>query len=322
MNFFSVFLTQRRRGAERNIIVLVCFFFIGLALHAQTVPIRYAIMPENPRPGEPVTIGIHEGGRAGTAVLVSEGHRLAKAAFFRIPAEGAAQAFWAAILAVPATAKPGAASIVIEGPAGIVKEIALTIARREFSSETIELNPALTAIRTDPDPQKTAESEHLWAILNRTGNEIHGFDNFSPPVQSTRRTSRFGSRRVYQYSNGSSDVTVHAGVDYGVPAGTAVSACAPGRVVLARHRIITGNSIIIEHLPGIYSLYYHLDKIEVTEGELVAAGTLLGQSGATGLATGPHLHWEIRVSGENADPDAFIARPILDKDAILSKMNS
>ena len=321
MIFFPIFYAQRRRGAERNIIVFVCFFFIGLALNAQTAAVRYAVIPENPLPGEPVTIGISDSSGAVLAALMSEGRALAKAAFFRIPSEGSKQAFLAAVLAVPSTAVPGTAVIVVEGAGGIVKEIALEIAGREFASEVIELSPALTSLRTEPDPQKTVESEQLWAILNRTGNEIHSFGSFSPPVQSTRRTSRFGSRRVYRYANGSSDVTIHAGVDYGVPAGTAVGACAPGRVVLARHRIVTGNSIIVEHLPGVYSLYYHLDKIDVAEGALVAGGTLLGQSGATGLATGPHLHWEIRVSGENADPDAFIARPIIDKDAILSKMN-
>jgi murein DD-endopeptidase MepM/ murein hydrolase activator NlpD len=93
-------------------------------------------------------------------------------------------------------------------------------------------------------------------------------------------------------------------------------------VILARFRIVTGNSVIIEHLPGVYSLYYHLDHIDVAEGAMVSAGTLLGQSGSTGLATGPHLHWEIRVSQENTDPDAFVARPILDKDAILTKINT
>jgi murein DD-endopeptidase MepM/ murein hydrolase activator NlpD len=107
-----------------------------------------------------------------------------------------------------------------------------------------------------------------------------------------------------------------------VPTGTEVRACGPGKVVLAGFRIVTGNSVVLEHLPGVYSLYYHLDKIEVSEGSMVDAGTVLGLSGATGLATGPHLHWEIRVSGENTDPDAFLGRPILDKDAILAKIGN
>ena len=298
----------------------IVFFCLGLTLNAQTATLRCAVVPENPHPGEFITIGVNDGCGAGAAALASGGIRLAKARFFPVPAGGGNQAFMAAVLAVPSTAKPGGASIVVEGVSGIIAEIPLTIAGREFRSEVIDLNAALSGLRTDPDPQKTAESEQLWTILNRTGNETHCFGSFSPPVDSTRRTSQFGARRVYRYANGSSDVSIHAGVDFGVPKGTPVSACAPGRVVLARSRIVTGNSVIIEHLPGVYSLYYHLDTIEVAEGALVAAGNLLGYSGATGLATGPHLHWEIRVSGENADPDAFLDRPIIDKKAILSKI--
>ena len=112
------------------------------------------------------------------------------------------------------------------------------------------------------------------------------------------------------------DTSVHAGIDYAVPKGTQVQACAAGKVVLACPRIVTGNSIIIEHLPGVYSIYYHLEEIKVAEGSMVNAGDIIGLSGSTGLSTGPHLHWEIRVSTENADPDAFIRRAMLDRAAI------
>jgi murein DD-endopeptidase MepM/ murein hydrolase activator NlpD len=304
---------------------LLCalFFCVCPAAFAQNVDFRYAIIPENPRPGDPVTVAVNAAaGSVKSAALLAGGQRLARAAFFTIPAENNARSFMAAVLAVPATARPGAAVISVESAAGEVRAIPLQIGPRDFVSETIELNPVLTGIRTGPDPQKTAESNHLWAILNATGSDVYCLGSFSPPVTSTRRTSFFGDRRVFKYSNGQSDTSIHAGVDYGVPKGTPVNACGPGKVVLARFRIVTGNSVIIEHLPGVYSLYYHLDKIETSEGALVGAGTLLGLSGATGLATGPHLHWEIRVSGENTDPDALIARPILDKDAILGKIGN
>ena len=308
------------RGPVRYLLAAF-FLLLCLSAGAQPLPGRYAVVPVNPRPGEPVCIGANPGSGARAAVLMLGGRRLARAAFFPVPPEDDKQGFMAAVLAIPSTANPGRATIVVEGVGGIIGEIPLEITGREFVSEVIELNPVLTGIRTDPSPQRTTESEHLWAVLNRTGNEAHVFGKFSPPVQSTRRTSDFGSRRVYQYSNGSTDISVHAGVDYGVPTGTAVSACGPGRVVIARNRIVTGNSVVIEHLPGVYSLYYHLDTIAVTEGALVSTGTLLGNSGSTGLATGPHLHWEIRVAGENADPDAFIARPIIDKAALLSTIS-
>jgi murein DD-endopeptidase MepM/ murein hydrolase activator NlpD len=301
--------------------VLLFLFMVTIAANAQ---IRYAVIPENPRPGEPVTIGLAaDSGEGGPlrAALVSGGQRLAKAAFFSLPGEDGQPPVFAAVLAVPSTAAPGRAVINVESAGGIIGQIDLDIAGREFIFEEIELNPSLTGIRTAPDPQKTAEAEQLWAILNRTGNEIFCFDTFCFPVASQRRTSFFGDRRVFKYSNGGSDTSVHAGVDYGVPKGTPVSACGPGRVVLARFRIVTGNSVIIEHLPGVYSLYYHLDHIDTAEGAVVSAGTRLGLSGATGLATGPHLHWEIRVSGENTDPDAFVGRPVLDKAAILDRIN-
>jgi len=300
-------------------LLVIIYLVLGLTVSAQTATVRYAVVPDNPRPGEPVTIGV-SGGAVQSAALTVGGKRLTKAAFFTIPAEGGRQAFMAAVLAVPSTAQPGNAVIVVEGAAGTTGEIAITIAAREFVAEVIELNAALTDIRTEPDPQKTAEANHLWSILNRTGEDTFHFDKFTPPVTSTRRTSFFGDRRVYKYSSGTTDTSIHAGIDYGVPTGTPVVTCGRGKVVLARNRIVTGNSVIIEHLPGVYSLYYHLDKIEVREGFFVENGVQIGLSGATGLATGPHLHWEIRVSGENTDPDAFIARPILDKDAILSKL--
>jgi hypothetical protein len=294
---------------------------------------RFALDPQNARPGEPVTVAYSDvfavrgaGTRGLQAVLLdSQGRRLARAAFFSVPPEDAVfgeQELRTAILAIPCTSPIGNAVIRIESADGIIRDLPFVIDRREFGSETIALNQQNTELRTVPDPQKTAESEQLWAILSRTGTEIYYGGSFLPPVTSTRRTSLFGYRRVYQYSNGTTDTAIHAGVDYGVPTGTEVTACAPGRVVLAKHRIVTGNTVILEHLPGLYSLYYHLDTIAVSEDSVVETGMLLGLSGATGLATGPHLHWEIRVSGVNADPDVFMSRSILDKKDILNRLIS
>jgi murein DD-endopeptidase MepM/ murein hydrolase activator NlpD len=281
-------------------------------------------LPGDPRPGDPLTVSyVPASGAAGlkAALFNAQGRRLSRASFFSLP--HSAGALTVAVLAVPSTASPGAAALRVEdGSGAVLAELPVTISARDFVSEEIPLNQANTNLRTLPDPRKTAEAEHLWAILSRTGTDIYTLGPFIPPVGSTRRTSFFGDRRVYRYVNGSTDTSIHAGVDYGVPTGTAVQACADGKVVLARPRIVTGNSVVLEHLPGVYSIYYHLNKILVQEGAVVKAGTQLGESGSTGLATGPHLHWEIRVSGENTDPDSFISRPVLDKDALLRKMNT
>ncbi|MDR0760961.1 MAG: M23 family metallopeptidase [Treponema sp.] len=293
--------------------------------------LRMVALPGSLRPGEPVTIGLlfppDTGGEASPpiyAVLVNaQGRRLSRAAFFVLPGgpPGPAGAeVRAAVLAVPSTFRPGKAFIRTDPHIEGLEDIPLTVVDRDFVFETIDLNEENTDLRTREDVQKMAEAEQLWALLRRPGDKVYAREAFEAPVSSPRRTSFFGDRRVYRYIDGSVDTAIHAGIDYGVPRGTQVHACAPGKVVLARSRIVTGNSVIIEHFPGVYSLYYHLDTIAVAEGNLVEKGGLLGESGATGLATGPHLHWEIRAAGENADPDAFIERSVLDKTAILSKL--
>jgi murein DD-endopeptidase MepM/ murein hydrolase activator NlpD len=281
----------------------------------------FALIPERAMPGEPLTVAYCGDARSGlqAVLLDSRGRRLTKANFFIL---SEVEKIWTAVLAVPSTALTGNALIRVESGANTLKELPFSIEDRDFFSETIPLNQENTDLRTLPDPQKTVESEQLWAILSRAGTEIYSGGYFAPPVSSTRRTSLYGSRRVYEYADGNKDTTIHAGVDFGVPTGTQVLACAPGKVVLARNRIVTGNTVILEHLPGLYSLYYHMDTIAVNEGSTVEAGVLLGESGSTGLATGPHLHWEIRVAGENADPDAFLARPVLDKDDIINKLGA
>jgi len=288
--------------------IFICFILADFT----AAQVKYAVIPENARPGEPVTIAAEADVKQ--AVLFRNERQIAKAAFFSV------YGFKIAVLAIPSTIYPGSAVIKLEDENGIIAEIPFTIADRAFNSETIELNPVLTGIRTDPSPQRTNEANHLWAVLSTVGNEVYHTGAFIPPVTLTRRTSHFGDRRVFKYSDGSSDTSIHAGVDYGVPAGTRVSACGAGKVILARSRIVTGNSIVLEHAPGIYSLYYHLNTIEVQEGSIVNTGDLIGLSGSTGLSTGPHLHWELRVNTENTDPDAFVARPIIDKRSIISKI--
>ena len=288
---------------------------------------RLVVIPESARPGEPLTIGFSyyfEDGRDYQVILLdSRERRLSRSAFFQTGWRDDIQEVRAAVIAVPSTALIGEAVIRVESQDEVIQEIPFTINHRAFQSETIVLNRVNTVIRSAPDPQRTLESQQIWSIFNSPGREILHLGAFERPVTATRRTSFFGSRRVFEYYDGTtSSVAIHAGVDYGVPTGTEVRASANGRVVLARSRILTGNSVVIEHLPGVFSVYYHLDTIAVSEGSLVRAGEFLGSSGATGLATGPHLHWEVRVSGENTDPDAFLTRPILDKNYIIARLSS
>jgi murein DD-endopeptidase MepM/ murein hydrolase activator NlpD len=322
-------------GPERLMfLVFVYAVFLGAApLCAQNV--KFAVIPDNPRPGEPVTV-VMAAPPAETvyaSLYDSRSRQLSRARFFYyITAESTESASsdqtvpcYAAILAIPSTAGSGAMTVRLETGSGqaaaVIAEQEIAVAERRFNAEEIPLNQSNTDIRTKPDPEKTTQADELWAILVQTGNTVYSEGAFVPPVPAnTRRTSYFGDRRVYVYTTGGRDTSIHAGVDYGVPTGTPVLACARGKVVLAQFRISTGYSVVLEHMPGVYSLYYHLSALNVAAGSIIGTGALLGQSGATGLATGPHLHWEVRVSTENTDPDALVNRAVLDKSLILGKM--
>ena len=183
----------------------------------------------------------------------------------------------------------------------------LVFKSRNFNEEVIELDAANTAIKSDTSPERTAQINKLNEILFTTmPTDVYTLKKFTSPTTSTRYTAWYGDRRTYAYSNGKKSSDMHNGNDYGVPEGTEVHACADGKVVMAENRISTGWSIVVEHLPGLYSLYYHLSKMEVKEGDLVKQGDLIGKSGSTGLATGPHLHWEMRLNGSAVRPEFFL----------------
>lgn len=182
----------------------------------------------------------------------------------------------------------------------------IIVERKEFISETLELDERNTSIKTNLSAERMDQINRLNKILDTKDTQsIFELGPFVPPTTATRRTAFFADRRVYAYTNGKSSTSLHNGIDFGIPTGSPVTACGRGKVVMAEDRISTGWSVCIEHLPGLYSLYYHLSKLDVKVGQMVETGDSLGLSGATGLATGPHLHWEVRLNMEAVNPDFF-----------------
>ncbi len=187
-------------------------------------------------------------------------------------------------------------------------ELPFRLRHKEFVSETIDLDESNTNIKTDTSVKRMEQIQKLNGILGESRPE--GFwtsEKFIQPVKCERRTSFFADRRTFRYTTGNSSTSLHYGIDYGVPEKTEVAACAGGKVVLAETRVTTGWSVVIEHIPGLYSLYYHMSELKVKEGDMVKQGQIIGLSGSTGLATGPHLHWEVRLNSEAVNPDFFTA---------------
>ena len=189
----------------------------------------------------------------------------------------------------------------------------LAVVPGDFRRETIGLSQSLTELRTTTDPRRDRETRELMDLIQSRDPSIrHHTGTFGWPLPpDTRRTSLYGDRRLFEYSDGTSAGSIHVGLDLAAPVGTPVVSSGSGVVRIARYRLVTGYSVVIEHLPGIYSLYYHLDSLLADEGARVETGDVIGTVGATGLATGPHLHWEFRVGGVPVSPTAMTARDLL-----------
>lgn len=128
--------------------------------------------------------------------------------------------------------------------------------------------------------------------------------SFVEPVNG-RRTGIFGSVRIM---NGQAR-NPHNGEDIGAPMGADVAATNDGIVRLTVDHIFSGKGVFLDHGLGLYSMYFHLSEVSVNEGDLVRAGQIVGKVGATGRATGPHLHWGVKLNGARVNPYALLDLP-------------
>lgn len=224
------------------------------------------------------------------------------------------------ILGIPTTLQEGIYTIRVEGKFGEEVRIVsreLEVLSRAFPFEVVAFDEKMTALMTVPDPRKNEEARRLYALLmefHQQGQYHSGF--FGLPVRGGKRTSEFGEEREYLLDDGTKILSVHRGIDFGLPPGEPVFACGGGRIVMSEFRIMTGNTAVIEHLPGLFSLYYHMDSLDVGIGDIVVVGQRIGSIGSTGLVTGAHLHWEVRTGGVAVDPEAFTRSDIVDMDRL------
>jgi len=207
--------------------------------------------------------------------------------------------YWA-VAGIPATARPGPYQLIVRStdPLGrsAMASTFVEVIDAGYPTESITLPPDRLAL-LDPELVRV-EGEKLGVIFTTVTTTPLWEGVFTRPV-TTEITSAFGTRRSY---NGGPARSFHEGVDFRGPQGVPVMAPAAGRVALAEKLTVRGNAIILDHGLGVYSGFWHLSEIKAQAGELVQPGQVIATVGATGLATGPHLHWEIRVGNINVNP--------------------
>ncbi len=172
------------------------------------------------------------------------------------------------------------------------------ITRGNYETQHIVLPPGKGELL---EPQKTrAELKQLTETWQEFDPAKLWRGSFQFPTdEEHRRTSPFGTRRSY---NDGPVTSYHAGTDWSAPEGTPIKAPAPGVIALAEPLEVRGGAVIIDHGRGVFSNFWHLSEILAEPGQHVELGDIVGLVGSTGLSTGAHLHWEIRVNGVAVDP--------------------
>ena len=150
-----------------------------------------------------------------------------------------------------------------------------------------------------------AEQEQVRSMLEAISRERFWQGRFAEPVRGTV-TGAFGSVRII---NGQPR-SPHNGEDIAAPLGTEVVAMNDGIARLTVDHFFSGKGVFVDHGLGLYSMYFHLEEIAVREGEPVKRGQVIGRVGASGRATGPHLHWGVRLNGARVNPYSLMALPL------------
>ncbi|RMG48675.1 MAG: M23 family metallopeptidase [Acidobacteria bacterium] len=231
------------------------------------------------------------------------GHFLGRPLSF-VASPGGRARWWSWAL-VPLDADPGPAVIEVSGRTEAGRPVAgaraVDVVARDFPREEIRVAPRYVEPPAGVRERLQRERSRLQRIYARRTAPPGPLGPFVAPVPG-EPTSVFGTRRFF---NGKPR-DPHPGLDLKAARGTPVRASGPGVVALAGDLYYSGNTVIIDHGAGLFTIYAHLDRIEVREGEAVRAGQRIGASGATGRVTGPHLHWGAKIGTEPFDPRALL----------------
>lgn len=196
---------------------------------------------------------------------------------------------------------PTRALLEVHSEAGVLVQRNLSVKPRNYGMQYITLSADTLA--SYDRPQNRADDEAILQSMAEFDAEQHWSGDFRLPCQAPQ-TSPFGTRRLY---NGWKK-SWHKGLDLGGWEGQPVAAPAAGTVVHRAYGVVNGNTLVVGHGLGVFSVYMHLLDCAVQQGEAVKAGQVLGQVGGSG-GFSPHLHWETRVFGVPVHPQAFLRLP-------------
>jgi murein DD-endopeptidase MepM/ murein hydrolase activator NlpD len=212
---------------------------------------------------------------------------------------------WRALVGIDLDVKPGTYAVTVDagtGAGAVHATYDLRVKPRVFRTRRLTVNEAFVTPPASEQERIEREAALLAAVWRAPAAERLWAGTFVRPVPQ-EANSAFGTRSIF---NGKPR-NAHGGADFLSPAGTPIHAPNGGRIAVARLLYFSGNTVIIDHGLGLFSMLAHLSTIDVHEGDRVTTGQLIGRVGATGRVTGPHLHWAVRASDARVDPLSLLA---------------
>ena len=211
---------------------------------------------------------------------------------------------WYTLAGVSLDTKPDKYPLHLEGK-GTAKDSTfddvVPVGAAHYPSSTITVAPAFVEPPKEVQPVIEAADAAKKQAFSASNPAPLWTGRFLPPAKA-RTSGVFGTSRVYNGVKNSQ----HLGLDFRVGTGTPVHATNAGTVILARPLYYEGNCVMLDHGQGLVTIYMHLSKFKVKEGDKVAAGQLIALSGGTGRSTGPHLHFAVRWRGEYLNPATLL----------------
>lgn len=184
----------------------------------------------------------------------------------------------------------------------------VTIRPRTFAVQRLTLPTGMVDLDPETERRAVSETDRLRSLYRTITPERLWRGPFVRPVAGQEPGTGFGARRII---NGKPRAP-HSGIDYAAERGTPVVAANSGRVALVGDFFFPGRLVVVDHGLGLYTLYFHLDSVAVTDGQSVDRGQEVGTVGATGRATGPHLHFGAQIAAARIDPAVLLSLDVKD----------
>ena len=224
-----------------------------------------------------------------------------ESSFFKNPGSNNLCAFLAIDLAENPGKRKLPLNIIKNDGSEITKSVNFKVIKKNFKTQKLTLPESKVTLSKKNLKRYKLERSALKAAFNKYVPSRLWNKNFTKPVSGKINTP-FGVKRIIN----NKPKNPHSGIDMKASEGTPVTASNSGIVVLECNHFFTGNSVYINHGTGITSMYFHLSRICVKQGQQLSRGEVIGYVGSTGRSTGPHLHWGIRINNQRIDPVSLL----------------